>query len=131
MRLKAAYAWFLKIIFVHASVCVCICVCVHVSTPEGINNQWCDIGRVWLVKPILQPFKILLLINWKGVALVTQCIVHARLRCWSWHHTSHRRRRINYLVVATRWSTLVIKVIGQMRNNEFNRRLVFNFTVII
>ena len=42
-----------------------------------------------------------------------------------------RRRRINYLAIATRWSTSVIKVSGQMRSDEFKTRLGFSFTVII
>ena len=59
-----------------------------------------------------------------GVALVTQHVVHARQRC-------HKRRHINYLAVATRWSTLVIKVSEQMHSNEFKRRLDFSFTVMV
>ena len=82
--------------------------------------MWCDIRHVWLVKPVLQLFTILLPIHWKGGALVTQCVMHARQRCQSWHCTSHRRRHINYLAVATRQSVLVIKVSGWMRSNEFN-----------
>ena len=34
----AAFAWFLEIALVRASVCVWVCV----SAPEAINNQWCD-----------------------------------------------------------------------------------------
>ena len=37
---------------------------------------------------------------------------------------------MNYLVVATRWSALFIKVSGQMRNDEF-KRLGFSFTVTV
>ena len=29
--------------------CMCVCLCVR---PEGINNQWRDIGRVQLVKQV-------------------------------------------------------------------------------
>ena len=41
-----ARAWFLEI----ALVCALVCMCVCVSAPEGINNQWHDIGHVRLVK---------------------------------------------------------------------------------
>ena len=56
---------------------VCVCVCVYVSTLRTLITSgvvWCDIG---LVKPILQLFSLLPLINWMGIALVThQCIMH-------------------------------------------------------
>ena len=114
---------FLKLfLFVRRYVCVCV------SAPEGINNQcmiWCDIGCVWLVKPILQHFSLLPSISWMGMALVTQRIVHTRQRCWSWHRNNHRKRCINYL------AALVIKLSGWMHSHEFKRRLGFNYTVII
>ena len=113
--------------FVHMSVCVCLCVCLRALIASGVI--WCDIGRMWLVKPALQLFRILPSINWKGVVLVTQHIVHDRQRCQSWHSTSHRRRHINYLAVATRQNALVIKVSRQIHSNEFKRRLGFSFTV--
>ena len=93
-------AWFLKIVFVNASVCVCMCVWVSAcQLPRELITSsvtWCDIDCVWLVKPVLQLFKILPSINWKGVALVTQRVVHTKQRCQSWHHTSHKRWHINY-----------------------------------
>ena len=46
---RPVHAWFLKIALVHD---IGMCVCVRVSTPEGINNQWCDIDPVWF-KPVL------------------------------------------------------------------------------
>ena len=39
---------------------VCVCVSVCVSAPEGINNQWCDIGRVGLVKQVSRLFPALI-----------------------------------------------------------------------
>ena len=120
--------------FLFACQYVCLCVC----PPQGINNQWCDIGCVWLVKQVLQLFSAfscfiwhLPSIKWMVVALVTQCVMYARQRSRSWCCTSHRRRRINYLVVVTRWSALVIKVSGRMRSNELKRRLGFSFILII
>ena len=38
---------------------------------------------------------------------------------------------MNYLAVATRWSTSFIKVSGRMRSDEFKRKLGFSFTVIV
>ena len=61
---------FLKsFLFARRNVCVFVCPSLIISVVI-----WCDIGHdMLLVKPVL-----LLLINWKGVALVTQCTVHAR-----------------------------------------------------
>ena len=115
--------------------CLCIGMCVSVCHPlralitSGVI--WCDIGHVWLVKQVLWLFRILSLINWKGLALVTQHVVHDRQICQSWCHTSHRRKRISYLAVATRWSCSVIKVSGWMHRFKFKRRLGFSFTIII
>ena len=142
MRPLATCTWFLEIIFVRISVCVCVCVCVCVYVCVYVCECvcvsvsvsmcpplralitsgviWCDIGRVWLVKPIIQLFSLLMSVNWIGVALVTQ---HVRQKCQSCCCTSHRRRRINYLAVATSQSTLVIKMSGWMRSDEFKRRL--------
>ena len=107
---------FLKLfLFMYQYVCLCVCV----SAPAGINNQWCDIGHVWLVKPVLQLF-----------SLVTQHVMYTKQTCQSWHHTSHGRRHINYLAVATRWSGSVIKVSGWMHSDEFKWRLGFSFIVI-
>ena len=116
-------------------ICLCVgmCVCLCVSTLKALITSgmiWCDIGRVWLVKSIVQVFNLLPSINWMGVALVIQCVMHARQRCWRWRHTIHRKRRINYLAVATRWSALFIKVNGQMHSDRF-KRLGFSFTVIV
>ena len=127
---------FLKsFLFAHQYVCVCVSVCPSVCPPPWplITSDmiWCDIGRVWLVKPILQLFSLLPSINWMGVALVTQRVMHATQKCQSWCCTNHGRRRINYLAVATRRSTSVIKVNGRMHSDEFKRRLDFSFTVII
>ena len=79
--------------------CSLVSMCVCVSALKGINNHWRDlvIGHVWLVKQSLRLFRILPSINWKGMALVTQHIVHARQRCQSWCHTSNRKRHVNYL----------------------------------
>ena len=44
----ATRAWFLEIALVRASVCVCVCE----SAPEGINNQWRDVGHVQLFKQV-------------------------------------------------------------------------------
>ena len=45
--LNQAHAWFLEIAFVYTSICVCLSICLCVSAFAGINNQWCDIDRVW------------------------------------------------------------------------------------
>ena len=54
---------------------VCVCLCVSVCLPPRplltSGMIWCDIGRVRLVKPILQLFSLLPSINWMGVVLVT------------------------------------------------------------
>ena len=106
---------FLKsLLFAHRYVSVC-------PPPRPLitsNVIWCDIGHVWL----------LLSINWMGMALVTQ---HTRQRYQSRHHTNHKRRNINYLAVATRRSTSVIKVSGRVHSNKFKRKLGFSFIVII
>ena len=72
---SAARAWFLEIALVHTSVCV--------STPKAINNQWCDIDRVRLVKQVLRLFpafnyfiRQLPSIKWMGVAILTQLVVN-------------------------------------------------------
>ena len=125
---------FLKsFVFMHWYVCVCVCVSVYPPLRILITSGviWCDMGRLWLVKPILQLFSLLPSINWMGMALVTQCVMHTRQRCWSWHCTIHRRRLINYLAVATTWSASVIKMSGQIHSNEFKRRLGFSFTIMI
>ena len=51
-----------------------MCVCVCVSALEAINNQWCDIDRVRLVKQVLRLFLAFNyfirhspLIKWMGV----------------------------------------------------------------
>ena len=109
-----------------------ICVC---SPPRALITSgmiWCDIGHMWLVKPILQLFSILPSINLANIqTMKLQQVMHARQRCRSWRHTSHRRRCINYLAVAARQSALIIKLSGWMRSDELKRRLDFNFTVII
>ena len=115
----------------HVSMCVRLSVCPPLRIFITRYVIWCDIGNVWLVKPVLQLFRILSSTNWKGVALVTQRVLHSRKKCQSWHCTSHRRRHINYIAVATRRSASVIKVSGWMRIDEFKRRLGFSFTVII
>ena len=90
------------------SMCVYVCLCVSALITGGMI--WCDIGLVWLVKPILQLFSLLPSINWMGMALVTQHLMHIRQRWQNCCCTSHGRC-INYLAIATRCSTLVIKVI--------------------
>ena len=32
---------------------MCVCVLVYVSIPEGMNNQWCNMDPVRLVKQVL------------------------------------------------------------------------------
>ena len=127
--------FFKSFLFARRYLCVCLCVCLSLClllwALITIDMIWCDKGRVWLVKPVLQLFSLLLSINWMAVALVTQRIAHTRQRCWSWRCTIHRRRCINYLVVATRRSTSFIKVSGQMHNDKFKRRLGFSFTLIV
>ena len=51
------------------------------------------------ISPVFPPAKANGFIH-QFLNLVTQHIVHARQRCQSWCHTIHRRRHINYLVVA-------------------------------
>ena len=60
-----------------------MCVCLPPRELITSGMIWCDVGHVRLVKPVLQLFSLLLLINWMGMALVTQCVVHARHRCQS------------------------------------------------
>ena len=110
-------------VYVHVCVCACVCVCVCVCAclsvclpPRSLITSgtiWCDIGHVWLVKPILVLFTLLLSINWKGIALVTRHIVHVRQKCQSSCHIRHIRRCINNLAVTTRHSASVIKVSGK------------------
>ena len=129
-RLQPRVPGFLKS-FLFACQYVCLSVYPHPRALIISGLIWCDIGHVWLGKPVLQLFSLFLLINWMGMALVTQHVVHTWQRCQSWCCTIHRRRRINYLAVATRQSTSFIKVSGQMHSNEFKRRLGFNFTIIV
>ena len=131
--IKPGAPGFLKSFCLHISRCVCLSVCLPPRELIISGMIWCDTGYVWLVKPVLQFFKILLSINWKGVALVTQRIMHARQRCWSLRRTSHRRRCINYLRSSSNKTEHfdLIKVSGRMRSNEFKRKLGFSFTVTI
>ena len=85
---------------------VCVCVCL---------SQGHQCFFIWH----------LLLINWMGVALVTQCIMNPWQR-QSWCHTSHRRRYFNYLAIATRRSTSVIKANKRMCSDTFKWRLPFS-----
>ena len=76
---------FLKLLwFACRYACVCVLVSVCVSAPEAINNQWCDIDRVRLVKQVLRLFpafnyfiRHLPSIKWMGVAILTQHVVNA------------------------------------------------------
>ena len=52
MQDRRRCAWLLEMALVCVLVCVCVCLSFCVSTPEGINNQWCDIGHVRLVKQV-------------------------------------------------------------------------------
>ena len=77
----------------HVSLCVCLC--VH---SEAINNEWCDIDRVLLVKQVLQLFpafnyfiRHFLLIKWMGVAILTQHVVNTCQRKLTWRGTSYKR----------------------------------------
>ena len=55
--------------------CACVLVCVHAClsvclSPRALitsGMMWCDTGREWLVKPILQLFSLLSSINWMGM----------------------------------------------------------------
>ena len=58
------------------------------------------------------------------MALVTQYVV----KVGNVHSTSYKKE---HPTVATRQSTSVIKVSGQMHSDAFKRRLLFSFTVII
>ena len=101
-------------LFLFACLYVCMCVCLYAPLRQLITSGmiWCDIDCVRLVKPILQLFSLFLSINWMGVALLPQHVMYARQRYRSRRCTSHGRRRINYLAVATRWSASVINVSG-------------------
>ena len=112
-----------------ASVCLSVCLAPRALITSGVI--WCDIGRVWLVKPVTQLFSLLLSIKWMGMALVTQHVMHARQRWQSWCRTSNGRRHINYLAVVTRQSASVIKVSRRMCSDKFKRRIGFSFTIII
>ena len=73
-------AWFFKIDpvqIVYMRVCVCVCLCACVSAPEAINNQWCDMDLVRLVKQVLQLFSIWQLqsLSLMGVALALVHVV--------------------------------------------------------
>ena len=65
-----------------------------------------------------------------GVATVTQRVVH--VKDVKFDAVLHRRRRINYLTVATSQSRSAsfIKVSGRVRSEKF-KRLGFSFTVIV
>ena len=88
---------------------------------------WYDIGHVWLVKQVLQLFpafscliRMTLAVNkMDGHDLSNTFLRAHRQRCQSWCCASYKRRHINYLVVVTRRSALVIKVSGEMRSSEF------------
>ena len=96
--------------------CVCVCAacacagaCVCVS--EGINNQWCNIDHVRLVKQALWPFpacscllRHLLSIKYMGIVLLTR--MHACQRRLRQHGTSYRR-------ITHKQSISVIKVSGK------------------
>ena len=77
----AGVCLFFEIVFVYTSVCVSVYLPEKALITSGVI--WYDIGHVWLVKPILQLLSLLPLINWMGVALVTQHITHTRQSCWS------------------------------------------------
>ena len=84
----------------HVDVCEYVFVC---PTPRALITSGmilCDIGYVWLVKPVLQLFSLLPSINWMGVALLTQRVVHTRPKYQSWCCTSHGRRHI---MMPTQW----------------------------
>ena len=82
MQPSAMHAWFLEIVlFACWYVCLSVCLLLRALITKGVI--WCGISHVRLVKPFLQLFRILPLINLKGVALVTQCIMYTRQRCQS------------------------------------------------
>ena len=92
---RASTPGFLKLLWsacryacVCVCVCVCVCPCVHVCPPPRplITSHviWCDIGRVWLVKQVIQLFpgfnyfiRHLLSITWMDVAILTQHVMNA------------------------------------------------------
>ena len=109
---------------------MCVCLSVCVSASEAINNQWCDIDRVWLVKQVLRLFPLL-----------HMAFSIDKMDGRGHFNTAHRERlpkktKVMWYVLATkglpkRQSPSFIKVSGQMHNNAFKRRLAFSFTVII
>ena len=110
--------------------CVCVCVFVWVSALEGINNHWCDM--VWYRLGVIgwtrsTSFQFIAIDRLDEIDL-NNTVCHILQA--SWHCTIHKRKCINYLAVAIRQSTSVIKVSGQMRSDKFKRRLGFSFTLI-
>ena len=95
-------------------VCVSVCLSVHLSVcPKDINNQWCDIGHVWLVKQVSWLFPAfnyfiwyLPSIQWMGVAILTQHTVNACQRKLRWHGTSYRRttRKTEHFIYKSEWA---------------------------
>ena len=114
--LNQVHAWFLCLQYWYACVSVCLCV----SALKGINNQWHFMMwyRPWgLVKTVPQLFNFFIWhlssLKWMGMTLVTQYIVHTLQSRQSWCHTSHRRKRINYLAVAKRQSASDVRWVGK------------------
>ena len=114
--------------------CRYVCMSVCVSAPEGINNQWHDMVqyRLYVIgqtcSTALQDIVVdkLERHGLSNTARRARQVKMSKLSC-----ISDRRRRINYLAVATRRNTLVIRVTRRMCRDKFKRRLGFSFTVII
>ena len=96
----AVHTWFLENalvrVFVYVSVCLYVCLPPGASITSGVI--WCDIGRVRLLKQVLQLFPAfnyfiwhLPLIKWMGMAILTQHVMNACQRKLSWCGTSYKR----------------------------------------
>ena len=77
---------------------LCVGMCACVSAPEAINNQWCNIDRVRLVKQVLWLFpafnyfiRHLPSIECMGVVILTQHVVNACQRKLRWHGINYKR----------------------------------------
>ena len=104
-------------------VCVVCCVCgacvrVCLSNPKGINNQWHDMVRyrmcvIGQTNFMASAFHLLYVTiaadKMDGCGLSTMHILHTKQKKMKLMLTYHRSRRIDYLAVARRQSTSVIK----------------------
>ena len=125
--------------------CVYLCVYVSVCPPPRTliisSVIWCDIGHVRLVKQGLQLSPAIIcfiwqlpLIEWMGMAILTQHIVNTCQRKLRWCGTSYKGLRwcgTSYKGLPKRWSASFIKVSGRILSTGFKIRPAFGFTVII